>query len=263
MTVISSLKQIANDGDVCFIMYEDAVVPNTSISQVECSGANTSSPKSIMIFSRWIIDDVLSLNNPKCNEYIEIKDNTGAPKWPNYLDHHLEFDEGKHFTRLYDKHDDFDFPIVHVPYLSSNIPESPAYEYFLFRGSSLVSKHGYSSRKQTTLCWRVCSPNVTYDGCPVIDVNRDGCQMWGRKCSLFPEHLTSLPLGSSWFTHSLYMHYIIVILRNMFLDWWLSIDCFVVDVFSWTYCIITIKDNNFLLTSRHLTDSASTQTLHP
>ena len=71
----------------------------------------------------------------KFNDYIdviypkelEIKDTTGAPKWPNYLDLHLEFDEGsKLFTRLYDKHDAFDFPIVHVPYLSSNIPEFPA-----------------------------------------------------------------------------------------------------------------------------------------
>ena len=46
------------------------------------------------------IDDVLSLNNPKCNDYIdviyrkelEINETTDAPKWANYLDH-LEFDE--------------------------------------------------------------------------------------------------------------------------------------------------------------------------
>ena len=58
---------------------------------------------------------------------LEIKDTTDAPKWANYLDLHLEFDEdGKPFTRLYDKRDDFDFPIFHFPYLSSNIPESPA-----------------------------------------------------------------------------------------------------------------------------------------
>ena len=53
------------------------------------------------------IDDVLSLNNPKFNYYIdviylkelEIKDTTDAPKWANYLDLHLEFDEdGKLFT---------------------------------------------------------------------------------------------------------------------------------------------------------------------
>ena len=54
------------------------------------------------------IDDVLSLNNAKFNDYIdviypkelEIKDTTDAPKWANYLDH-LEFDEDvKLFTRL-------------------------------------------------------------------------------------------------------------------------------------------------------------------
>ena len=31
----------------------------------------------------------------------------------------------------YDKCDDFDFLIVNFPYLSSNIPESPAYGVFL------------------------------------------------------------------------------------------------------------------------------------
>ena len=72
---------------------------------------------------------------------------------------------------VYDKRDDFDFPIVNFPYLSSNIPESPAYGVFvsqliryarvcskyediLFRGYILVSKllkQGYSARKlQTT-----------------------------------------------------------------------------------------------------------------
>ena len=28
---------------------------------------------------------------------------------------------------MYDKRDDFDFPIINFPYLRSNIPESPAY----------------------------------------------------------------------------------------------------------------------------------------
>ena len=38
--------------------------------------------------------------------------------------------------RPYDKRDDFDFPIVNFPYLSSNIPESPAYGVFV---SQLIS----------------------------------------------------------------------------------------------------------------------------
>ena len=59
---------------------------------------------------------------------------TYAPKLTNDLDLHLEFDEdGKLFTRLYDKRDDFDFPIVNFPYLSSNIPESPAYGVFVLQ----------------------------------------------------------------------------------------------------------------------------------
>ena len=29
LMTVSSLKQIANDGDVCFIMNEDDVIPNT------------------------------------------------------------------------------------------------------------------------------------------------------------------------------------------------------------------------------------------
>ena len=42
----------------------------------------------------------------------------------NYLDLHLEFGEdGKLFTRLYDKRDNFDFPIVNFPFLSIYIPE--------------------------------------------------------------------------------------------------------------------------------------------
>ena len=74
------------------------------------------------------------MNSPKFNDYmdviypkeLEIKDTTDSPKWANYLDH-LEFDEdGTLFTRLHDKRDDFDFPIVNFPFLGSNIPESPA-----------------------------------------------------------------------------------------------------------------------------------------
>ena len=42
------------------------------------------------------------------------------------------------------------------------------------------------------ICWKVCSPNVTHVCFPVMLVNRDGCHMWDRNCSRFPEHLLSL-----------------------------------------------------------------------
>jgi hypothetical protein len=35
--------------------------------------------------------------------------------------------------KLYDKRDDFNFPIVNFPFLSSNIPAAPAYGVYIFQ----------------------------------------------------------------------------------------------------------------------------------
>ena len=43
------------------------------------------------------------------------------------MDCYPYIDNGKLSTRLYDKRDDFNFPIVNFPFLSSNIPSAPAY----------------------------------------------------------------------------------------------------------------------------------------
>ena len=115
------------------------------------------------------------MNNSKFNDYIDViyqeeletNDTTDAPKWANFLYIRLECDEdGKLYMRLYDKRDEFDFPIVNFPYLNSNIPESSAYAVLvsqlirfarlfskhedILRGSILVAKllkQGYSSQK--------------------------------------------------------------------------------------------------------------------
>ena len=64
------------------------------------------------------------MNNRKFNDYFDVIYPTlqiDAPNWANYL--HLEFDEeSKLFTRLHDKHDDFDFPVFSILKLSSDIP---------------------------------------------------------------------------------------------------------------------------------------------
>ena len=85
-------------------------------------------------FTYRYIDDVLSLKNTKfaeCLEFIyprelEIKE-TRDTAASLYLDCYLYIDNGKLTTRLYDKRDDFNFPIVNFPFLSSNIPSAPAY----------------------------------------------------------------------------------------------------------------------------------------
>ena len=80
------------------------------------------------------IDDILSLNNSKMSKllissiHVNLKlrirqSNTAA----SYLDCYLYTDKGKCVTRLYDKREDFNFPIANFPCLRSNIPSGPAY----------------------------------------------------------------------------------------------------------------------------------------
>ena len=46
----------------------------------------------------------------------------------SFLDFYLEFDDsGQLSTNIYDKRDDFNFKIINLPNMCSNIPASPAY----------------------------------------------------------------------------------------------------------------------------------------
>ena len=121
------------------------------------------------------IDDILSLNNSKISEFIDviypcelnIKDTTESSISASYLDCYLNIENGKLITRLYDKRDDFNFPIVNFRFMSSNIPSATAYgvyvsqlvryaraccnyEYFFDRSKLLISKllsQGYRRAK--------------------------------------------------------------------------------------------------------------------
>ena len=59
---------------------------------------------------------------------LEIKDTTDA----SYLDLHLEIDsKGRLRTKLYNKRDYFNLPIVNFPLICSNIPAAPAYGVYI------------------------------------------------------------------------------------------------------------------------------------
>jgi len=69
------------------------------------------------------IDDVLLLN---------IKNATDTDRSGSYIDLHIEIDsEGRLRTKLYDKRDDFNVPIVNCPFICSNIPAAPAYGVYI------------------------------------------------------------------------------------------------------------------------------------
>ena len=89
------------------------------------------------------------LKNTKFAEYfeliylreLEIKETTESAASSTYLDCYLYIDNGKLTTRLYDKRDDFNFPIVNFPFLSSNIPSVPAYVSKLIRYARACSNY--------------------------------------------------------------------------------------------------------------------------
>ena len=83
------------------------------------------------------IDDVVSINNPENNQgqmypvELEIKDTTDSNNFASYLDLLLSiWRDGQLYTSIYDKHDNFNFHITNCPFLSNNIPASPAYSVF-------------------------------------------------------------------------------------------------------------------------------------
>jgi hypothetical protein len=91
-------------------------------------------------FTFRYIDDVLSLNNFSFGDFVdriypielEIKDTKDTDRSASYLDLYLEIDsEGRLRTKLYDKRDDFNFPIVNFPFICSNLPAAPAYEVYI------------------------------------------------------------------------------------------------------------------------------------
>jgi hypothetical protein len=84
-------------------------------------------------FTFRYIDDVLSLNNSRLDDFVhwvypielEMKDTS-------YLDLQFEIDdEGRLGRKHYDKRDDLNFPIVNFPFVCGNIPAAHAYGVYL------------------------------------------------------------------------------------------------------------------------------------
>ena len=114
-------------------------------------------------FTFRYIDDVLSINNPEFENYLgqmypvelEIKDTTESNTSASYLDLLLSIGrDGQLHTSIHDKRDDFNFHITNFPFLSSNIPTSPAYSVFisqLIRYARACSSYGCFILRATRL----------------------------------------------------------------------------------------------------------------
>ena len=91
-------------------------------------------------FTYRYIDDVLSINNQEFENYLgqmypvklDINDTTESNTSASYLDLLLSIGRDSQLhTSIYEKRDDFNFPITNLPFLSSNIPASSACGVFI------------------------------------------------------------------------------------------------------------------------------------
>ena len=85
------------------------------------------------------LDDILALNNPDFGNFVKdiypdelklVKSNTDNQHTP-FLDLDITLDNGALITKIYDKRDDFDFPIVNFPFLDGDVPKAPSYGIYI------------------------------------------------------------------------------------------------------------------------------------
>jgi len=73
-----------------------------------------------------------SFNFMLCPIELEIKHITDTDRSASYLDLHLEIDNDVRLrTKLYEKRDDFNFLIMNIPFICSNIPTASPYGVYI------------------------------------------------------------------------------------------------------------------------------------
>jgi hypothetical protein len=65
---------------------------------------------------------------------LEVKETADTASSASFLDSYLELDNsGQLSAKIYDKRDNFNFKIINVPNMCSNIPASPAYGVYILQ----------------------------------------------------------------------------------------------------------------------------------
>ena len=122
---------------------------------------------------------------------LEIKDTTDSTNSASYLDFLLLIGrDGQLHTSIYDKRDDFNFHITNFPFLSSNIPSSPAYGIFI---SQLIRYAGACSSDECfILRARRLSSTLLNQGYRVERLTSSFRKFYGRYRELIQQYKVSL-----------------------------------------------------------------------
>ena len=164
-----------------------------------------------------------------------------------YLDLHLEIDIAEQLrTKLYNKREDFNFPIVNFPFRCSNIPEAPGYGEYI---SQLIRYSRDCGTYEDFLDKRLLlTRKLLNQGFLLVKLKLSLRQFYGRHHGLvgrywiyvsLVEHLRSPPyFGGVRVTRSL-------VLYVCFVDRWLSFCTF----FFWPLCCLFFCGIRILITS--------------
>ena len=82
----------------------------------------------------WYLDDIFTIDNPEFENHIpdihptELQLNKAitSDKEPSFLDLNIKVVGSDVHTSVYDKRDDFRFPIVNFPWFSGDVPRLPS-----------------------------------------------------------------------------------------------------------------------------------------
>jgi hypothetical protein len=132
-----------------------------------------------------------SLNNSRFGEFVdriyliefEIKDTTDTDRSASYLDLHLKIDsEDRLRTKLYDKRDDFNFPIVNFSFICSNIPAAPAYGVYI--SQMIRYSRACGSYQNFFVRWLLLTRKLLNQGFLLVKLKSSLRNFYGRRYDL-------------------------------------------------------------------------------
>ena len=132
--------------DICLIYVTREIYKSTTTTPEQLSDDKQADIIDAFNTTSRYLDDILNIDNVCFDNMISQiypselqlnKTNTSDTK-AAFLDLHLSISNDIVSTKIYDKHDDFDFEIVIFPFLDGDVPRSTSYGVFI---SQLASSH--------------------------------------------------------------------------------------------------------------------------
>ena len=105
---------------------KDITIDTTSDSQVNSNFPNRWSPASLTFNNYFYLFLYLYITLITTNNNANVSDSEAS-----FLDLHLSISDGFVKTKIYDKRENFDFDIVHFPFLDGDVPRSASYGVYI------------------------------------------------------------------------------------------------------------------------------------